>query len=336
MTSRRGALMALPLLGAWPSARAQPPTGPPKRLGVISVDPDSPVPPAQRRFYKRLRRKGWMLGENLLREAAYADGKFERLPALAEELARRPLDVILALSDQAAVAAARATHTIPIVFTNVFFPVETGLVDSLARPGRNATGQSLFAGTEIFGKRLAYLREIAPAAKRQSYLVALGLGFPTVAGGFFDSNAATVKIAASLGFETRIHRLLDVQSIDAVFDEIAGWGAQALTAGRGWHLAAPKRVAELLLQHRLPSSFLDRVMVENGALLSYGVGQSEVAYAERRLVEYVDQVLRGVSPATLPVEQPNRYELVINLKTAIALGLTVPRTLLVRADELIQ
>jgi putative ABC transport system substrate-binding protein len=336
MTNRRDVLLALPLLGALPPARAQAPSGPPKRLGIIADGQDSATPPPERPLYVGLRQRGWTLGENLLREAAYADFKRERLPAMADALVRKRVDVILALGDFAAVAAARATGRIPIVFSNVFFPVETGLVESLARPGRNATGQSLFAGTEIFAKRLAYLRDVAPGAVRLSYVVALGAGFPTVAGGFYDSNAAAVQIAAGLGFEARIHRLTAVQGIDAVFDEIAGWRGQALTAGRGFHLLAPKRVADLLLQHRLPSSFLDRVMVENGALLSYGVGQSEAAYAEKRLVEYLDQVLRGASPATLPVEQPNRYELVINLRTAKALGLTVPPPLLVRADELIQ
>jgi putative ABC transport system substrate-binding protein len=133
-----------------------------------------------------------------------------------------------------------------------------------------------------------------------------------------------------------MHVLLAPQDVDAVFGEVTAWNAQAVTAGIGWHLQARQRVADLLLRHRLPSAFLQREMVEAGGLLSYGVGQSESAYANDRLAAYLDQVLRGAAPATLPVEQPKRYELVINAKTAKALALTIPQSLLLRADELIQ
>jgi putative ABC transport system substrate-binding protein len=219
----------------------------------------------------------------------------------------------------------------------VLFPVEVGLVDSLARPGRNVTGQSLIAGTDIAAKRMALLREIAPNAKRLAYLVgAVAQVLPTVSGGRFDVMGALVAAAKGLGFETRIQPLLSPQDLDAAFGDMLASHVQAVTAGIGWHQSAPKQVAELLLRHRLPSSFLTREMVDAGGLLSYGVGRSDAAYADVRLADYVDRVLRGAAPATLPVEQPRRYELVINLRTAKALGLTVPQPVLLQADELIE
>jgi putative ABC transport system substrate-binding protein len=172
MTTRRDALLALPLLCGAPSLRGQKPSAiPPKRLGIISLGADSPTPPPQRPLYLALRQRGWILGENLLREPAYADGKPERLAGLAEELVRKRVDVILSLEDAPTVAAARATRTIPIVFTLAQFPVELGLVDSYARPGHNVTGQTFFAGVEVAFKRLVFLREIAPNSKRLSYLI---------------------------------------------------------------------------------------------------------------------------------------------------------------------
>jgi putative ABC transport system substrate-binding protein len=252
-------------------------------------------------------------------------------------LVRQHVDLILAIGDIPAVAAARATRTIPIVFTGVLFPVEVGLVDSLARPGRNVTGQSLIAGTDIAAKRMALLREIAPNAKRLAYLVgAVAQVLPTVSGGRFDVTAAFEAAAKGLGFETRIQPLLSLQDLDAAFGEMLAWHVQAVTAGLGWHNEAPKQVAELLLRHGLPSAFLYRHMVDAGGLLFYGVGKSEAGYADVRLADYVDRVLRGTPPATLPVEQPRRYELVINLRTARTLGLTVPQPVLLQADELIE
>ena len=272
-----------------------------------------------------------------MRVAAYSGGKTERLAALAEELVSQRVDLILAVGDTSAVTAARATRTIPIVFTGVLFPVELGLVNSLAEPGRNVTGQSLIAGTDIAVKRMALLREIAPNVRRLAYLVPdLVPAFLTVSGGRFGVTAAFEEAAKGLGFEPRIQPLPSPQALHGAFGEMLAWRVQAVTAGVGWHQAVPQQVAELLIQHRLPSAFLTRDMVEAGGLLGYGIGKNEAPYADARLADYIDRVLRGAAPATLPVEQPRRYELVINMRTAKALGLTVPRPLLIRADELIE
>lgn len=338
MTTRRNALLVLPFACSAAASLAQAPKdGAVKRLGVLSLGTAPPVPPAERPLYVALKQKGWVLGENLLREAAFTGGSFERLDALAEALVRQRVDLILANGDAPAVAAARATRTIPIVMTGVLFPVELGLVDSLARPGRNVTGQTFIAGTEIATKRMTLLKQIAPEAKRLAYLVSSAIpALLTVSGGRFDFGAAFEAGAKGLGFESRIQVLPLPQHLDAAFSEMLAWRAQAVTAGDGWHRAVPKQVAELLLRHRLPSAFLTREMVDAGGLLSYGVGRTEASYADARLADYVDRVLRGAAPATLPVEQPNRYELVINMKTAKALGLTVPQPLLIQADELVE
>ena len=338
MTNRRDALLALPLAFTAASTLAQAlKASPAKRVGILLDGTDSPVPPAERPLYVALKRKGWVLGENLLREPAYTDGKKERLQPLAEDLVRRGVDLILAFGDTAAVVAARATPTIPIVFSAVLFPVELGLVDSLGRPGRNVTGQSLIPGTDIAAKRMAMLKEIAPNAKRLAYLVpAVVPAFLTVSGGRFDVTAAFEAAAKTLGFESRIQPMFSPQSLDAAFAEMLAWRVEAVTAGVGYHQAVARQVADLLIQHRLPSAFLTRDIVDAGGLLSYGVGRTEAAYADTRLADYVDQVLRGTAPGTLPVEQPKRYELVINLRTAKALGLTVPQALLIQADELIE
>jgi putative ABC transport system substrate-binding protein len=338
MTTRRNALLALPLACTAAASLAQAPkAGPVKRVGILLDGTESPVPPAERPLYVALKQKGWNLGENLLREPAYTGGETERLPALAEELVRKRVDLILAIGDTPAVMAARATRTIPIVFSAVLFPVELGLVDSLVQPGRNVTGQSLIAGTGIAAKRMAMLKQIAPDAKRLAYLVpAVVPAFLTVSGGRFDVTAAFEAAAKNLGLESRIQPLPSPQHLDAAFGEMLAWRAQAVTAGVGYHQAVPKQVAQLLLRHRLPSAFLTREMVDAGGLLSYGVGRTEAGYADTRLADYIDRVLRGTPPAALPVEQPRRYELVINLRTAKALGLTVPQSLLIQADELVE
>jgi putative tryptophan/tyrosine transport system substrate-binding protein len=338
VTSRRDALLALPLLCGAPGVRAQAPkAGPPKRMGVLNAGFEPQMPGPQRPFYLALREKGWILGDNLEVEPAFADGKIERVQGLAEELVRKRVDVILVIGDFASVIAARATRTIPIVFTFVLFPVEQGLIDSFARPGRNVTGRSEFAGVEVTLKRLQLLREAAPNAKRLSWLSG-GTSPITVSGAVWDLRPMLEATAKDMGFETRFHDWSALPEIDAIFGDVTAWRAQAVTAGTGWVFDGRQRVAELALRHRLPSAFMFRQVVEAGGLLSYGAVQSqaETANATRQIAGYVDRILRGTPPAELPVERPNRYELVINMKTANALGLTIPQSLLLRADEVIQ
>jgi putative ABC transport system substrate-binding protein len=338
MTTRRDALLALPFLYPASQARAQAPKhSPPKRLGVLSPSFEPQLPRSQRPFYVSLSEMGWILGDNLIVEPAFADGKIERVQELAEELVRKRVDVISVIGDFASVIAARATRTIPIVFSFVFFPVEQGLIDSFARPGRNVTGRSDFDGVEVSFKRLQLLREAAPSAKRLSWITG-GTSPTTVSGTRWDLSPMLEATAKELGFEIRFHDWSALQDIDAIFGDMNTWHAQAVTAGIGWAFEGRQRLAELALRHRLPSAFIFRQVVEAGGLLSYGPVQSqaEFASASRQVAGYVDRILRGTPPADLPVQRPDRYELVLNMKTANALGLTIPRSLLLQAGEVIQ
>ncbi len=337
MTTRRDALLALPLFYASSGASAQTPkAGPRKRIGYLALGSDIKTPRSELPFFIAMSKKGWILGENLLLEPAYADFQAERLAGLAEDLVRKRVDAIWCNGPGATLAAVRATRTIPIVFQNVGMPVELGLIDSYGRPGRNATGHAFFTGIEVDTKRLELLREIAPTAKRLSWLTSADyISLETVAGGRYEYGSLLEAAAKGLGFETRLHPLRTPQDIDAAFGDITAWRAQAFAAGGLQVHEARQRIAELALRHRLSSAFQLRWNVEAGGLLSYGIPPSEFAYIDSRIVEYMDRILRGTPPAELPVEQPSRYELVINAKTAKALGLTIPPALQVRADEVI-
>ena len=336
MITRRDALIALPLLGAAALAGAQAPkSGRPKRYGILALSGNPyPAPMEQDPYWMALRKKGWILGDNLLVEPAFAGMKAERLAGLAEERVRKRVDVIETFGADAAMAAACATQTIPILFSGVLLPVEQGLIDSFGRPGRNLTGQAIYTGLEVSLKRLEYLRQIAPEARRLAWLWRADLlSVETVAGSRIDVAALLDAGVKGLGFESRFFPFLTPQDLDAAFDAIAAWRAQALNVAGA--TAVRKRIAEFALRHRLPSGSFDRV-VEPGELLSYGGSESESDAMTLRFAEFADRILRGASPAGIAVERPSRYELVINLKTAKALGLTIPPSLLARADEVIQ
>jgi putative ABC transport system substrate-binding protein len=282
-----------------------------------------------------LKALGWVEKQNLVIEGAYADYRLERLPALAEDLIRKRVDVIWAGSGAAAIAAARATAAIPIVFLGAPWPVETGLVQSFARPGRNVTGISSYTGIEVSAKRLEFLREIAPHATRLSWILD-PLSEVTVAGGRFDVRPLLDPAAKSLGYDVRYHYLGKAEDTDAVLAEILDWRAQAMmVAGSPAIFNARERIAAFALRHRLPSATVMAALVDAGGLLSYfsATGLSENI---TRSAEYVDRIFRGTRAADLPVQQPSTYELVLNLKTASALGLKVPRPLLLRADRIVE
>ena len=282
-----------------------------------------------------LKARGWIDGQNLVIEGAFADFKTERLSALAEELVRKRVDVIWAGTGPAAVAAARATKTIPIVFGAVAWPVETGLIDSFARPGRNVTGVSTYTGMEVSTKRLEFLRAIAPTGTRLSWILDPTLEV-TVDGGRFDIRSLLDPAARSLGYEVRYHYVAKDEDIEAAFADILGWRAQALAvAGGAATYAARERIAAFAVRNRLPSAALSPWFVDAGGLLSYNdAGGASVSIA--RGAEYVDRIFRGAQPADLPVDRPGTYELVINLKTAKALGLQVPQSVLLRAGRVIE
>lgn len=342
MTTRRDALLVLPALCAASQVPAQAPKAwPPKRIGVLSPNRDTQTPRPERPFYVALRQKGWILGDNLSVEAMYADFKVDRLPELAEQLVRKPVDLVICEGDLAAVASVRATQTIPIFFYNVFYPVELGLVGSFARPGRNATGRT-FAPEEgmldLIAKRFALLREVAPNATRLSWVGGgRGTPLPTVSGGRLEVAAQLEVAAAALGFETTFHPWVARQDYDAVFGGVVDSRAQAVaTVAIGWPYVERQRVAEFLLRHRIPSMHPYREMAESGGLLSYGADFADPAYVDRRAAEFADRLLRGTPPAELPVEGPRQYLLVVNLKTANELGLMIPPSLLLQADSVLR
>ncbi len=263
-----------------------------------------------------------------------AAGREDRLPELAEELVRKRVDVIWALGPEAAVAAARATKTIPIVFWGVGYPVEQGLIDSYARPGRNVTGMAFFTGAELATKVLQLLSEIAPGARRVAAIVTPS-AISTVKGDQYVGGAPVIESAAkSLGFEYRAHRVAKREDFDSVFAAILDSRAQALvTYGTTTTFRERQRIVDFANRNRLPSAFNQREFVEAGGLLSYGADTRETIFQS---MLYLDRILRGARPADLPVELPSRYDLAINLKTAQSLGLTIPQSILVRVDHVIQ
>jgi putative ABC transport system substrate-binding protein len=255
-----------------------------------------------------------------------------------EELIRRRVEVILAIGQTQPVTAARATRAIPIVFFDDFFPLEQGLIESYARPERNVTGVAGSLAFEVSLKRVEFLREVVPSAKRLSWVwPPQFLSLQTVSGDPINMVPILEAAATKIGFETRFHSLRTEQTLDELFGEITAWRAEAVNA---WlppgSPSTSRKFAELALLHRLPTAFFDREHVEAGALLSYGTPPSEFEPLVDRWAEYVDRILRGTRPGKLPVELPRRYELVINMKTAKALCITIPQSVLARADDVIR
>ena len=321
-------ILVLSLL-AMPLATAQPPAKVP-RIGVLSSfsPPATSVPSP---FVQGLRDLGYVEGQNIAFAYRYAEGNLDRLPDLAAEIVRLPVDMILAGGLTSALAAKQATTTIPIVFFQATDPVGRGLVASLARPGGNITGVAIDGGPEIFGKRLELLKEAVPTVSRVAILAGQ-VRTPT-----YDAvEKAQESAARALGLTLRYFYL---QRLEA-FTE---WVFPAITADThtidALHAAGPlsntyrRQIADFALQHRLPMIGIRRNFAEAGSLLAYGATNAEVYH---RTAAVVDKILKGAHPADLPVEQPTKYELVINLKTAQALGLTMPPTLLFQADEVIR
>ena len=284
----------------------------------------------------RLTALGWVEGRNLVIERAFADFQPQRLPALAQELIRKRVDLIWTSLPDATIAAARATRTIPIVFISVAWPVEQGLIDSYARPGRNVTGVATYTGLEVSTKRLEFLKELAPNLTRLSWILG-SASEPTVDGAGFDIRPVLEQAARSLGYEVRFHFVRSLDDLEAVFADMLAWRAQALAVASTTPalFLATERITAFALSHRLPTAALIPAFVEAGGLLSYHAAD-QLNTSALRSAEYVDRIFRGARPADLPVDQPSSYELVINLKTARALGLRVPQSVLLRASRLIE
>ncbi len=341
MTTRRQALRQLALLASsagLPLASAADAT---KRIGILSeasADPAKGMLLWEPEFWALMAQRGWVVGKNVVVERALADTKSDRLARLAAELVQKRVDVILCLGDQEAmVAAARATQTIPILVFDASDPVEQGLVESLARPGRNVTGISLQWGPDFSMKRLEYLRAIAPSAKRLCWLWGHDTSTATrVDGSRYDVAASLATAARQMQFETRIYRVTVASDIDKALADALTWQAQALTTSGFPLYLARKEVARFALRQRLPSAFSVAEFVREGGLLSYAVADPEVDLLTGRWIEYIDRVLRGARPADMPGIGADRYELQINMRTAEALGLSIPQSILSRADALVR
>lgn len=314
-----GALAAPALPRAQPGARTL-------KLALLEDGVEASVRPLQSVLLKRLAELGYAEGRNLVVEKRYAQGMTERLPALAQELVALKPDVIVAGATPQALAAKRATSAIPIVFVGPTDPVAAGLVRSLARPGQNATGLSNFAA-EIAPKWLELMVELAPRASRLAYLSDASNKGALLAFQSMRSREKTMNLSLQL-LDGRRREDLD-RSLETIRRErLDGFIVGAATP----LLAHRARIVEFALRERLPAIYGRREYVEAGGLLSYSADREQ---AWSRAAEYVHRIAQGASPADLPVEQPSVIRMVINLKTARAMDMTIPQSVLLRADQLI-
>ena len=293
-----------------------------------AIPDDDGNAPGLSAFRKGLRECGYVEGQNILIEYRAAE-KFDRLPGLATELALK-VDVILAVATPAARAAQQATTTIPIVGVAMGDPVQDGLVASLARPGGNITGSS-FLGPELVPKRMELLKETLPRVSRAAVLWQPGaFGQRTMK----DMMNQTEAAARTLGLQLQFVEAQGPDEFDRAFSAMTRAHAEALFVFPSPMLFSErKRIVALAEKHRLPAMFVAREFVALGGLIAYGASITDLS---RRAATSVDRILKGAKPADLPVEQPTAFELVINLKTAKALGLTIPQPMLQRADAVIQ
>ncbi len=330
MTTRRafigtvaGGLLAAPL-----GAEAQP-AAKIARIGFLAVNL-APNPHLREAFLQGLRDLGYVEGRNVVIEYRDAEGKLERLPALAVELVALKVDVILAGGTPQALAAKQATRTLPIVFAAHADPVGSGLVTSLARPGGNVTGLSLLA-PELVGKRLEQLKQAVPGVNRVAVLWEPGAYVELTER---DILKETEVAARALGVRLQFVEARGPADFDRAFSDMTRARAGALTVlPSTMFIIERRRLVDLAAKNRLPAVYTSREYVDAGGLMAYG---PSIADLFRRAATYVDKILKGAKPGDLPVEQPTKFELVINLKTAKALGLTIPPSVLSRADEVLQ
>ena len=314
-----GGLITTPAL-----ARAQQ-AGKVYRIGFLSLQ--SGLTSTTEAFHQGLRELGYVEGRNLIIEYRWATHKEERLPELAAELVRLKVEVIVTHATPPIEAAKRATSTIPIVMATAADPVGSGLVASLARPGGNVTGLTALS-TDLAGKRLQLARELVPKAARVAVLAHPGTSATRL---FLEQMRAA---AQQMGVQLIVQEVKESGDLPGAFTAMQRERAQALIVQvTPFSADNAKRIIELAAQHRLPAMYDVRSFVDAGGFVSYGPSLPEMF---RRAAFYVDRILKGAKPADLPVEQPTKFELVINLKTAKALGLTIPPSLLGRADEVIQ
>jgi len=318
LTSLAGALAAPPAPDAQQATKVA-------RIGWLGVDPSGIH--LQAAFVEGLRDLGYVEGRNLVLERRYTGATLERAPALAADLAALKLDVVVAASTPNALAAKDATRSIPIVFAAASDPVASGLVASLARPGGNVTGLS-FLSPELVGKHLERLKEAVPGARRVAVLWQPGERpkGEMLRGGDIAARA--------LGLRLHLVEVRRPDDFDRAFSDVTRARANALAlVTSAMFFVERRRLVDLTAKHRLPTVWPWREAVDAGGFMSYAPHLPDLF---RRAATYVDKILKGARPGELPVEQPTKFELVVNLKTAQALGLTIPPSLLARADEVIE
>jgi putative tryptophan/tyrosine transport system substrate-binding protein len=299
------------------------------RIGWLSAGPSPPTPTVQMQtFQQGLRDLGYVEGQNLVMEYRYGEGKAERLREVAAELVQLPVDVIVAAGASGTRGAQRATRTIPIVMTGNYDPVGEGFVASLARPGGNITGLSNLRA-ELIGKQLEFLKETVPQSTRIAVLA------NPASPGHAPLLHNLAVAAEALKLSLHVVELRRVDELNDAFAAMLQAGADALVVFAEPQLIGPLRgrIAALAATSRLPTMCATKEYVEAGCLMSYGPSPLDV---NRRAAVYVDKILKGANPADLPVEQPTTFELVINLKTAKTIGLTIPSSVLFQAAEVIQ
>jgi putative tryptophan/tyrosine transport system substrate-binding protein len=321
---RRDFIAALGGAAAWPlTARAQQAKVP--IIGFLGTTSQAIWSQQVAAFEQRLSELGWIPGRTITIDYRWTEGHNEQAPEIAEAFVARKVDIIVA-GGNAVAAAKRATTSIPIVFPVAVDPVGSGFVDSLSRPGGNVTGLSL-QGPEVAGKRLELLRQIAPGLRRLAIMV--DVGYPAAK----KDSAECQTAARALGLEVTVLELSSPEDIAAAFDSLHGNADALYVVADAMTNASHARIVALALAARLPTMFGTSDLIGVGGLMAYG---PSLLALFRRTGDYVDKILHGTKPGDIPVEQPTKFDLVINLKTAKALGLAVPPTLLALADQVIE
>jgi putative tryptophan/tyrosine transport system substrate-binding protein len=330
---RRAFIVGLAGTAAWPVAARAQASGKQFRVGfVLARAPQAlmagpePVNLIVRLFLKAMREAGYNEGQNLILERRSAEGQYEKFADIITELVARKVDVIVTINNDLTAVAKSITTTVPIVMASSQDPVGNGLIASLARPGGNVTGITVHSGAEIDGKRLQILSEAVPKAKRIACLSTTPQ---------WDSPAGQqVRDAAKTLGINLLHAAHTPTAYDDAFQLIVREKAEAVLVPQDAYVTPNRQlIAAFVVRNRLPGIFPIREIVEDGGLMSYGVNN----FAQmRRAVSLVDKVLKGAKPEDLPVEQPVKFEMLLNLRTAKALGLTMPTSILLRADEVIE
>ena len=311
---------------AWPLAARAREAAKPRTIGFMSASAPSAISNGVSAFVQRLRELGWIEGQNIATEYRFAEGQFERLAGFAADFVRQKVDIIVAEGTVAVVAAKQTTATIPIVFPVAGDPIGNKLAASLARPGGNVTGLSIQA-TDLAPKRLELFREIVPGLTRLAIMANVGSPNTALEVGEVQATART------LGLEATAVEVQRAEDIAPAFEALKGRADALYVAPDPLVLSNRVRINALALGLRLPTMYAYRDYVETGGLVSYGTNLTDLF---RRAGDFVDRILRGAKPSELPIEQPTKFDLVVNLTTAKALGLTIPESLLLRADEVIE